>query len=106
MRAAIETTLRYNPVMLSFIVVSTSKIGADLGLYVTKRQSKKLLDQCILDLGTVETMNDVRDLTMNYPYKDHAMLPGPLFQAIIVFVKEKNSAAIILNGSFFEFKET
>ena len=98
MRIAVEKTLRNNPVMLSFVAVDESQLGTDLGLYITMKQSKKFLDQCITNLGTVETMGDVRRLTMNYPYKDHAMVPGPLFRALVVFVKEKNSAAVIYNG--------
>ncbi|KAI9826481.1 MAG: hypothetical protein M1819_007330 [Sarea resinae] len=99
LRSALERTLENNPLMLSFLVLGESTLGPDLALYVTVSNTKELLDQCILDHGVVDTLEDVRNITMHYPYKDHAMLPGPLFRAITVFVKETKSAALVYNAS-------
>ena len=84
--------------MLSFIAEDDSAFGPNIGLYVTLRQTKKLLDQCLLDHGTVRNLEDVKKIVMRYPYKDHTTLPGPLFRGIIVFVEEIQSAALIANG--------
>ncbi|KAJ5121351.1 uncharacterized protein N7515_009312 [Penicillium bovifimosum] len=99
-RTALEATLINNPLMLSYIVVDDEALGRELGLHVTLRRNKTTLDRCIVDYGTVETLQDLRFITMNYPFKDHAMLPGPLFRALIVFVRETNSAAVVTNGKF------
>jgi hypothetical protein len=76
-------------------------LGKELGLYVVMRHSKKILDQCILNYGTVENMQALRETTMNYPFEDHGMLPGPLFRCLVIFVRETSSAAVITNGKLY-----
>jgi hypothetical protein len=99
MRAALGQTLLSHPLMLSYMVTDNKLLGEELGLYITMRHSHKVLDECILDYGTVDTLAQLRKLTMNYPFKDHAMLPGPLFRCLVVFVQETNTAAVITNGN-------
>ncbi|GIJ85595.1 hypothetical protein Asppvi_004454 [Aspergillus pseudoviridinutans] len=99
MRAALEAAIANNPLMRAFLVDDPATLGSTLSLYVTIRQNQKFLDQCILDYGTVNTLKDLERITMDYPFKDHAMLPGPLFRALVVFVQEVNSAAVITNIS-------
>jgi hypothetical protein len=95
--------LANHPLLLSFFVNDDS-IGPELGLYATIRPQKSIFDLCILDYGTVDTLQDVKALTTDYPFKDSAILPGPLFHALIVFVLETNSAALITNSvSSFSF---
>ena len=65
---------------------------------MTIRQTREVLDKCILDYGTVDTVEDVREMTMHYPFKDHGAFPGPLTRPLIMFVRETNSAAAIING--------
>lgn len=98
MRAALEKALANNPLLLSFVVVDDSRLGPELGLYATIRQSKSFLDRCIQDHGTVDTVQDIRHLTMHHPFKDDVRLPGPCFRGLVVFVRETNSAALITNG--------
>lgn len=100
MRVALETALANNPFLLSFVVMDDVRLGPELGLYATMRQSKSFLDRCIQDYGTVDTLQDIRQLTMHHPFKDEVKLPGPCFRALIVFVRETNSAALITNGTF------
>jgi hypothetical protein len=83
--------------MLAFMAIDPDLLGPELGLYVMVR-SEKFFDQCILDYKTVATRDDLRSITMDYPFPDHTLLPGPLFRALIVFVEETNSAAIITNS--------
>ena len=100
MKQALQLTLRNHPLMLSYIIADDKALGNQLGLYVVMQHSKKILDQCVLSYGTVENMQDLRDITMNYPFEDHGMLPGPLFRCLVIFVREMNSAAVITNGNF------
>ncbi|CRG92870.1 hypothetical protein PISL3812_09944 [Talaromyces islandicus] len=97
MRAALEQTLLGHPLMLSYMVTDNKLLGDELGLYVTLRHSRKVLDECILDYGTADTLAQLQKVTMNYPFKDHAMLPGPLFRCLVFFVQETNTAAVLTN---------
>jgi len=99
MRTALEETLLKHPIMRSYLIVNDEVLGKELGLYVIMRQNKRLLEQCILNYGTVDTLEELRSVTMNYPFKDHAKLPGPLFRCLVVFVRETNSAALVTNGN-------
>lgn len=94
LRLAVERTMASHPLMLSFLALDQVALGPDIGLYVTIRQTRKILDQCILDHGTVSRIEDVRILFID-PYKSHTVLPGPLFHGIIVFVEEIKSAVLI-----------
>lgn len=82
--------------MLSFIV-DTTDLSPNLGFHVMIRPTKEYLDRCILDYGVVKKVEDVRTLTKDYPFANHAKLPGPLFYALLLFVQETNSAAVITN---------
>lgn len=99
MRSALEIVLANNPLLLSFVVIDDVRLGPELGLYATIRQSQSFLDRCIQDYGTVDTVQDVRHLTMHHSFKDDVKLPGPCFSALIVFVRETNSAAVITNSA-------
>lgn len=85
--------------MLSYIVTNDKLLGEELGLYVTIRHSRKVLNECNLNYGTVDSLEQLRRITMNYHFKDHAMVPGPLFRCLVVFVQETNMAAVITNGN-------
>jgi hypothetical protein len=98
MRAALEAAIANNPLMRAFLVNDPATLGSTLSLYVTIRQNQKFLDQCILDYGTVDSMRDLESITMDYPFKEHAMIPGPVFRALVVFVQEVKSAAVITNS--------
>lgn len=98
MRSALETTLLNYPIFLAFLICDDPRLDPDLGLYVTVRQTREFLDKCIMDYGTVDTLEDVRKLTMHFPFNDRARFPGPLSRAIILFVRETNSAAVIFCG--------
>lgn len=104
LRSALEVALFNNPLVLSFLVGDDSLLGPELGLYVTMRQTREILDKCIMDYGTVDTVEDVRKIARHYPFKDHSMLPGPLFRALIVFVRETKSAAAIMNSTCLTFR--
>lgn len=90
--------MRNNPVVTSFMVIDPTELDPELGLYVMIRPTKEYLDRCLLlNHGTVDTLDDLRALTRKYPSQDHTRLPGPLFRALLVLVRETNSAAVITN---------
>jgi hypothetical protein len=98
MRRGLEAMLANNPILLSFIVINPDLIGSNLGLYASVRQTPEILSRCIQVEGSVDTLNEVRAKTMNYPYHDHTRLPGPLFRALILSVRENNSTVAIVNS--------
>ncbi|KAL5361447.1 hypothetical protein BJX96DRAFT_185286 [Aspergillus floccosus] len=98
LREATVTTIRNNPLLLSFMIIDPELQDPELGLYVLIRP-EAMLDQCVLDYGTVETVEDAQRINMDYPFPSHTLLPGPLFRALIVFVQETQSAALISNTS-------
>ncbi|KAG2413222.1 hypothetical protein HFD88_002411 [Aspergillus terreus] len=98
LREAAVTTIKNNLLLLSFMIVDPELIDPELGLYAMIRP-EAILDQCVLDYGAVDTLEDARKLNMDYPFPDHTLLPGPLFRALVVFVQESQSAALITNTS-------
>ncbi|KAF9890794.1 hypothetical protein FE257_005364 [Aspergillus nanangensis] len=97
---ALKLTLEHNPLMLSFMIVDPRLQNSELGLYISIH-SGKFSDQCVLDYGTVETLEDAQSINMDYPFPDHTLLPGPTFRALVVFVRETNSAAVITNNAIY-----
>lgn len=94
MRAALEKALSNNPLLVSFYVLDQHQNPH----YVTLKPSRRIWDLCLLDHGTVKTSADVQQLAINYPMKDHARAPGPLFRCLIVDVEESRSAAMVMYG--------
>ncbi|PYH97878.1 acetyl-CoA synthetase-like protein [Aspergillus ellipticus CBS 707.79] len=90
LRRALEATLANHPLLLSFAIIDDTNT-----LQVTVKPSPRILDRCIVDYGTVDTMEDVRQLTMNFPPEHRMQFPGPLFGSLIVHVKEINSAVLV-----------
>lgn len=90
--------LKNNRMLASFLVWDKEVLGTDLALHVAIRQDKKLFDLVIQDEGTVETVEELSMIPLKYPYPEHALFPGPLFRALIYYVEETKSAAVITNG--------
>ncbi|KAI9925101.1 hypothetical protein MW887_006509 [Aspergillus wentii] len=95
LRNALEAALAINPILTSFFVGDEDRLGPDVSLHVTIGQTKSFLDRCISDYGVINTMDEVKSMVLNYPFRDHALLPGPLFRAMIAFVPEINSHVLI-----------
>jgi len=94
LRAALEKALSKNPLLISFYVLDQHQNPH----YVTFKPSDKLLGLCVLDHGSVKTAADVQQLAIDYPCRDHAKAPGPLFRCLIVYVEETKSAAMVMYG--------
>lgn len=95
--------LKNNRILASFLVWDRKSLESDLALHVAIRQDKKLFDIVIQDEGTVETVEELGAIPLKYPYPQHALFPGPLFRALIYYVEETKSAAVITNGMSNEF---
>ncbi|KAL8892032.1 MAG: hypothetical protein Q9215_001034 [Flavoplaca cf. flavocitrina] len=92
LRAALEKALSNNPLLVSFYVLDRHQNPH----YVTLKPSSRLWDLCLLDHGALKTSADVQQLAIDYPMKDHARAPGPLFRCLIVHVEELGSAALVM----------
>ncbi|TLD14772.1 Acyl-CoA synthetase family member 2 [Venturia nashicola] len=99
LRTAIETMLKNNRILASFLVSDKEALESDLALHVAIRQDKKLFDIVIQDEGSVTTVEELAAIPLKYPYPQHALFPGPLFRALIYYVEETKSAAVITNVS-------
>ncbi|KAJ5985641.1 Nonribosomal peptide synthetases (NRPS) [Penicillium canescens] len=93
LRSSLEKVLYVHPILRSFIVADQQ--AADRALHVTIKSCKSVLDQCIVDYGDVDSVNDLRKLTLDFPQEHRPRFPGLLYRGLIVFVRETNSAALI-----------
>jgi len=100
LREALETTLKNNPLLASFLVWDKHALESDGTLHITMKHTQKLLDQIIQDGGFVKTLDDLKALPLKYPQPRHATFPGPMFRAIIYHVEETNSSAVLFNGIY------
>ncbi|PWY79228.1 acetyl-CoA synthetase-like protein [Aspergillus heteromorphus CBS 117.55] len=99
LRSALEAALAVNPLLLSFIVIDETFHVADRALYVTIHPTRKILDQCIIDYGVLESMEDVYRIKRRWPEEYIISMPGPLCRFLIAFVKETNSTVLIMRIS-------
>ncbi|RAH71873.1 acetyl-CoA synthetase-like protein [Aspergillus aculeatinus CBS 121060] len=96
-RHAFVTALAEHPILLSYLVVDDKHLDAQLGLYVVLRQTPEILDRCIHSELVVDSLEELTRITTEHPFRMPAVLPGPNFGALIVSVRETQSAAIITN---------
>ncbi|KZZ91579.1 Condensation domain protein [Ascosphaera apis ARSEF 7405] len=101
LRSALEETLTRHPLLLSFFLHNDPRLGAvsGLGLYVVIKQCRRMLNYCIHDYGVFEKLEDAHNLPCHPLIKEHSKLPGPLFNALLFYIKETEEAAVFLNIS-------
>lgn len=92
--------LKNNPMLASFLVWDEKELESDIALHVTIKHDRKLLDKVIEDAGSLKTLEELEALTLKYPYPRHATFPGPLFRALIYYVEESESYAVLYNGTY------
>ncbi|KAM0350982.1 hypothetical protein ACHAPU_002760 [Fusarium lateritium] len=92
LRTALQKTLPYHPVLTSFVIADTD----NKPYYVTLKAHEHLWDRCMLDFGSVDTIEQVQQLAVNFPRPDLSTMPGPLFSCLLIHVKETDSAAMII----------
>ncbi|KAL4804175.1 hypothetical protein BDV18DRAFT_162584 [Aspergillus unguis] len=96
MREALEKALQRHPLLLSYIISDTTQ-AEEVGLYAVMRPGAKVYDRCIIDYGDIETLDQLKQLATEDPGKVALHHDGLSFRALVVFVKETGSAAIVTN---------
>lgn len=86
-----KATLTNHPIFTSFYLYDTLKKA----YHVTVNAVEELWNLCLIDHGSVRSREMVQQLAVEYPFRDHATEPGPLFRALLVDVEETGSAAMI-----------
>ncbi|KAI5306772.1 hypothetical protein KEM56_007182 [Ascosphaera pollenicola] len=69
-----------------------------LGLYVVIKHCRRMLNYCIHHYGVFEKLEDAHKLPCHPLIKEHSKLPGPLFNALVFYIKETEEAALFLNN--------
>lgn len=103
MRKALERALSRAPFTHGFLVQRDKfpQIGASL--YVTVRPSKEWFDQLITEIPAVDNEQELKAFDLlDYGYS-HASLPGPMYRADLVHVRETNKIAIIMSMNHSAF---
>ncbi|KAI5310861.1 hypothetical protein KEM55_006511 [Ascosphaera atra] len=101
LRDALEATLARHPLLLSFFLHNDPRLGvsSNLGLYVVIKHCRRMLNFIIHNYGVFDRLEDARKLPLHPPIREHSRLPGPLFNALVCYVKETEEAAVFLNIS-------
>lgn len=91
-----------NRILASFFVWDKdghSDLDPELALHVTLRHDQKLFEHVVKVAGTVKTVDDLRQLAINCPEPDRALLPGILFRALIYTVEETGTVGLAYIGT-------
>lgn len=91
--------LRVNPILASFFLWDEASLDSDIALHVTIKHSEKLMSQVVQHGGSLKTLDDLKALTLKYPFPRHATFPGLLFRAVIYEIEELSTAAVVFNGN-------
>ncbi|KAF4466112.1 Acyl- synthetase family member 2 mitochondrial [Fusarium albosuccineum] len=92
LRTALQKTLPYHPILTSFVVIDSEKKVH----YVTLRAHEHLWNTCLIDHGSVDTVEEVQQMAVNFPRPSLSTMPGPPFSCLLIHIKETNSAAMIM----------
>jgi hypothetical protein len=111
LRSAIERTLRRNRILASYLVFDKNAeygLDSDLALHVTLKHDQKLFDHVFQHGGTVESIDELRDLAANHPHPEWTSLPGMLFRVLTYNIKQTGILGFIYSGTFplFETRQT
>lgn len=92
-----------NRILASFLVWDKdgdSDLDPDLALHVTLRHDQKLFEDVVKIAGTVKTAEELRQLAINSPEPDRALLPGVLFRALIYTIEETATVGLVYIGTY------
>jgi hypothetical protein len=67
----------------SFLIWGKDALDSDAVLHVTLRHDERLFDTCIQDLGTVKSIDELRDMWQTRLPKTFLTYPGPLCEVKI-----------------------
>ena len=86
--------------LASFFIIVKDDLDSSTALHVMIKHTRQYLDQVIEFGGTVKTLKDLQAFPIKYPAPRHAMFPGPMFRALVYYVEETKSCALLCNGKF------
>jgi hypothetical protein len=99
----LQAALSKHSLLRSFFIRDSPGASSEVALYVTIRPTQNWFDHCIIsENAMVGTVEELKRFVFNDSLRDHASLPGPLFRAMMVHVKEKSSMALVFNGTYFD----
>jgi hypothetical protein len=75
-------------------------LDSDLALHVTLKHDQKLFDHVFQHGGTVDSVDELRDLAANHPHPEWTLLPGMLFRVLTYNIKQTGTLGFIYSGMF------
>lgn len=102
-KQAVQKMLCNNRILASFVVWDQdgrTDLDRELALHVTLRHDQKLFDHVVKIAGTVKTAKELRQLSVNCPEPDRALLPGILFRALIYTVEETATVGLFYISTY------
>ncbi|KAF1356316.1 hypothetical protein BDV97DRAFT_394251 [Delphinella strobiligena] len=102
-RKALERTLSRAPFTHGFLVQRDKYPQIGASLYVTVRPSREWFDQLITEIPAVDSEQELKTFDLlDYGYS-HASLPGPMYRADLVHVRDTNKTVIIMSMNHSAF---
>ncbi|KAJ0104211.1 hypothetical protein J7T55_001698 [Diaporthe amygdali] len=94
-RRAFEAVVMNNRILASFLVWDSDKLNSNDALHVIVKRSPKFFDFVVEDGGSLDTLEDLRQVSLHHPHPDYATLPGPVYRTMLFDIKETGSAAMV-----------
>ncbi|KUI64337.1 Acyl-CoA synthetase family member 2, mitochondrial [Cytospora mali] len=95
LRRAFEAVVINNRILASFLVWDFQALQSDDALHVVVKQTSKFFDMIVEDGGSLDTIEDLKNISLHHPHPDYATLPGPVYRTLLFDVKETGSAAMV-----------
>ncbi|RGP62441.1 hypothetical protein FSPOR_9288 [Fusarium sporotrichioides] len=92
LRTALQRTLPYHPTLTSFVVVDSNNKAH----FVTPQVQDHQWDSYLIDHGSVDTIDQLQQLAVDFRQPNLSSRPGPLFSCLLTYIKETNSAGMLL----------
>jgi hypothetical protein len=99
--------LRRNRILASYLVWDTNaeySLDSDLALHVTLKHDQKLFDHVFQHGGTVESIDELRDLAATHPHPEWTLLPGMLIRVLTYNIKQTGTLGFIYSGMISAFQ--
>jgi hypothetical protein len=99
--------LRRNRILASYLVWDKDAeygLDSDLALHVTLKHDQKLFDHVFQHGGTVDSVDELRDLAANHSHPEWTLLPGMLFRVLTYNIKQTGTLGFIYSGMISAFK--
>lgn len=95
LRHAFEATVINNRILASFLIWDSQALQSDDALHVAVKQNPKFFDMIVEDGGSLDTIEDLKNISLHHPHPDYATLPGPVYRTLLFDIKETGSAAMV-----------